>query len=133
PFEIDGTVIKVNSLALQEQLGFLSREPRWATAYKFPAETVMTRLNAIEWQVGRTGQLTPVGKLEPANVGGVTVSNVTLHNIGELQRLDIRAGDMVSVHRAGDVIPKVTRVWQDERPTNAQAVSLPTHCPVCDL
>ncbi|MEJ6871841.1 NAD-dependent DNA ligase LigA, partial [Bradyrhizobium japonicum] len=116
PFEIDGTVIKVNSLALQEQLGTLSREPRWATAYKFPAETVMTRLNAIEWQVGRTGQLTPVGKLEPVNVGGVTVSNVTLHNIGEIQRLDIRAGDMVSVHRAGDVIPKVTRVWTDERP-----------------
>lgn len=131
PFEIDGTVIKVNSLALQEQLGFLSREPRWATAYKFPAETVMTRLNAIEWQVGRTGQLTPVGKLEPVNVGGVTVSNVTLHNIGEIQRLDIRAGDMVSVHRAGDVIPKVTRVWTDERPANAQVVSLPTHCPVC--
>lgn len=132
PFEIDGTVIKVNSLALQEQLGFLSREPRWATAYKFPAETVMTRLNAVEWQVGRTGQLTPVGKLEPVNVGGVTVSNVTLHNIGEIQRLDIRAGDMVSVHRAGDVIPKVTRVWPDERPANAQIVTLPTHCPVCD-
>lgn len=131
PFEIDGTVVKVNSLALQEQLGFLSREPRWATAYKFPAETVMTRLNAVEWQVGRTGQLTPVGKLEPVNVGGVTVSNVTLHNIGEIQRLDIRAGDMVSVHRAGDVIPKVTRVWINERPANAQVVTLPTHCPVC--
>lgn len=131
PFDIDGTVVKVNSLALQEQLGYLSREPRWATAYKFPAETVMTRLNAVEWQVGRTGQLTPVGKLEPVNVGGVTVSNVTLHNIGEIQRLDIRAGDMVSVHRAGDVIPKVTRVWMDERPINAQVVTLPSHCPVC--
>lgn len=132
PFEIDGTVIKVNSLALQEQLGFLSREPRWATAYKFPAETVMTRLNAVEWQVGRTGQLTPVGKLEPVNVGGVTVSNVTLHNIGEIERLDIRVGDMVSVHRAGDVIPKVTRVWVEERPTDASKVTLPSHCPVCD-
>lgn len=132
PFEIDGTVVKVNDLALQEQLGFLSREPRWATAYKFPAETVMTRLNAIEWQVGRTGQLTPVGKLEPVNVGGVTVSNVTLHNIGEIHRLDIRAGDMVSVHRAGDVIPKVTRVWLDERPSDTQIVVLPNTCPVCD-
>lgn len=132
PFDIDGIVIKVNDLSLQNQLGFLSREPRWATAYKFPAETVMTRLNAIEWQVGRTGQITPVGKLEPVNVGGVTVSNVTLHNIGEIHRLDIRAGDMVSVHRAGDVIPKVTRVWTDERPANAQPVELPTACPVCD-
>lgn len=132
PFEIDGAVIKVNDLSLQNQLGFLSREPRWATAYKFPAETVMTRLNAIEWQVGRTGQLTPVGKLEPVNVGGVTVSNVTLHNIGEIERLDLRVGDMVSVHRAGDVIPKVTRVWTDERPENAPVVQLPTNCPVCD-
>lgn len=131
PFEIDGIVIKVDSLALQEQLGFLSREPRWATAYKFPAETVITRLNAIEWQVGRTGQLTPVGKLEPVNVGGVTVSNVTLHNIGEIQRLDVRAGDMVSVHRAGDVIPKVTRVWLEHRPETAKIVELPKNCPVC--
>ncbi|MES1965548.1 NAD-dependent DNA ligase LigA [Psychrobacter sp. AH5] len=131
PFEIDGTVIKVNSLALQQQLGFLSREPRWATAYKFPAETVMTRLNDIEWQVGRTGQITPVGKLEPVKVGGVTVSNVTLHNFGEIQRLDVRAGDMVSVHRAGDVIPKVTRVWLDERPKDSQPVELPSNCPVC--
>lgn len=131
PFEIDGTVIKVNDLALQEKLGFLSREPRWATAYKFPAETVMTRIKTIEWQVGRTGQLTPVGKLEPVNVGGVTVSNVTLHNIGEIHRLDVREGDMVSVHRAGDVIPKVTRVWLEERPANAEAVKLPQDCPVC--
>ena len=132
PFEIDGTVIKVNRLALQQQLGFLSREPRWATAYKFPAETVMTRLNDIEWQVGRTGQITPVGKLEPVQVGGVTVSNVTLHNFGEIQRLDVRAGDMVSVHRAGDVIPKVTRVWHDQRPADAKPVELPSACPVCD-
>ncbi|WP_299185782.1 NAD-dependent DNA ligase LigA [uncultured Psychrobacter sp.] len=132
PFEIDGTVIKVNSLALQQQLGFLSREPRWATAYKFPAQTVMTRLHAIEWQVGRTGQITPVGKLEPVKVGGVTVSNVTLHNFGEIQRLDVRAGDMVSVHRAGDVIPKVTRVWHDQRSEDSVPVKLPSTCPVCD-
>lgn len=132
PFEIDGMVIKVNNLALQQQLGFLSREPRWATAYKFPAETVMTRLNDIEWQVGRTGQITPVGKLEPVKVGGVTVSNVTLHNFGEIQRLDVRAGDMVSVHRAGDVIPKVTRVWHDQRPEDSEPVTLPSTCPVCD-
>ena len=132
PFEIDGMVIKVNSLALQQQLGFLSREPRWATAYKFPAETVMTRLHAIEWQVGRTGAITPVGKLDPVKVGGVTVSNVTLHNFGEIQRLDVRAGDMVSVHRAGDVIPKVTRVWTDQRPEDSEPVTLPSTCPVCD-
>ena len=132
PFEIDGMVIKVNSLALQQQLGFLSREPRWATAYKFPAETVMTRLHTIEWQVGRTGAITPVGKLEPVKVGGVTVSNVTLHNFGEIQRLDVRAGDMVSVHRAGDVIPKVTRVWTDQRPENSEPVQLPSTCPVCE-
>lgn len=132
PFEIDGTVIKVNSLVLQQQLGFLSREPRWATAYKFPAETVMTRLQAIDWQVGRTGQITPVGKLEPVKVGGVTVSNVTLHNFGEIQRLDVRAGDMVSVHRAGDVIPKVKRVWHEQRPENSEPVMLPSTCPVCD-
>lgn len=131
-FEIDGMVIKVDDLALQRQLGALSREPRWATAYKFPAETVMTKLNNIEWQVGRTGQITPVGKLEPVQVGGVTVSNVTLHNFGEIQRLDVRAGDTVSVHRAGDVIPKVTRVWHDLRPENTEPVSLPTHCPVCE-
>ncbi|WP_296402573.1 NAD-dependent DNA ligase LigA [Psychrobacter sp.] len=131
PFEIDGTVIKVDNLQLQSQLGYLSREPRWATAYKFPAETVMTKLNAIEWQVGRTGQITPVGKLEPVQVGGVTVSNVTLHNIGEIQRLDVRAGDTVSVHRAGDVIPKVTRVWHELRPEDSQPVMLPSQCPVC--
>ena len=132
PFEIDGMVIKVNSLALQQQLGFLSREPRWATAYKFPAETVMTRLHSIDWQVGRTGAITPVGKLEPVKVGGVTVSNVTLHNFGEIQRLDVRAGDMVSIHRAGDVIPKVTRVWHEQRPEDSEPVQLPSTCPVCN-
>ncbi len=132
PFEIDGMVIKVDDLQLQSQLGHLSREPRWATAYKFPAETAITKLNAIEWQVGRTGQITPVGKLEPVQVGGVTVSNVTLHNIGEIQRLDVRVGDTVSVHRAGDVIPKVTRVWHELRPDDTETVTLPEHCPVCD-
>ncbi|MDN5565657.1 MAG: NAD-dependent DNA ligase LigA [Psychrobacter sp.] len=132
PFEIDGTVIKVNNLALQQQLGYLSREPRWATAYKFPAETVMTRLQSIDWQVGRTGAITPVGKLEPVKVGGVTVSNVTLHNFGEIQRLDVRAGDMVSVHRAGDVIPKISRVWHDQRPADSEPAVLPENCPVCD-
>ncbi len=132
PFEIDGTVIKVDSLDLQQQLGFLSREPRWATAYKFPAETVMTIVNSIDWQVGRTGQITPVGKLEPVQVGGVTVSNVTLHNFGEIQRLDVRAGDTVSVHRAGDVIPKVTKVWTEFRPADSEPVTLPKTCPVCD-
>lgn len=132
PFEIDGTVIKVNDLTLQARLGYLSREPRWAIAFKFPAETVITTLNTINWQVGRTGQLTPVGKLEPVQVGGVTVSSVTLHNFGEIERLDIRAGDTVSVHRAGDVIPKVTRVWHDKRANDSKPITLPTHCPVCD-
>ncbi|MDO5652085.1 MAG: NAD-dependent DNA ligase LigA [Moraxella sp.] len=132
PFEIDGMVLKVNELGLQNTLGFLSREPRWATAYKFSAETVPTRLLAVEWQVGRTGQLTPVGKLEPVNVGGVTVSNVTLHNFGEIERLGVMVGDMVNVHRAGDVIPKVSRVLTELRPDNASAITLPTQCPVCD-
>lgn len=132
PFEIDGMVVKVNSLALQEDLGFLSREPRWATAYKFVATTAITKLMSVEWQVGRTGQLTPVGKLEPVVVGGVTVSNVTLHNFGEIGRLDLMAGDMVSIHRAGDVIPKVGKVLHELRPKDAQKIELPKTCPVCD-
>ena len=132
PFEIDGMVVKVNSLALQERLGFLSREPRWATAYKFPAETVPTRLLDVEWQVGRTGTLTPVGKLEPVNVGGVTVSNVTLHNFGEIARLGLMIGDMVNVHRAGDVIPKVSGNILELRPSDAREIHLPSACPVCD-
>lgn len=130
--EIDGMVIKVNDLKQQAQLGFLSREPRWATAYKFPAQTAITTLEKIDWQVGRTGTLTPVARLTPVFVGGVTVSNVTLHNIGEIHRLDAREGDRVSVHRAGDVIPKVEKVWQEFRQADAQVVQLPTHCPVCD-
>lgn len=131
PYEIDGLVVKVDSLDKQAKLGFLSREPRWATAYKFAAQHAITRLVAVEWQVGRTGQLTPVGKLSPVNVGGVMVSNATLHNFGEIQRLGVRIGDMVSVHRAGDVIPKVSKVIDELRDDNTQAIVLPTACPVC--
>jgi DNA ligase (NAD+) len=131
PFEIDGMVIKVNSLTKQEELGFLSREPRWATAFKFPAEQATTRLIGAEWQVGRTGQLTPVGKLEPVLVGGVTVQNVTLHNPGEIERLGVMVGDTVVVERAGDVIPKVVGVLKDLRPADATAIELPKQCPVC--
>ena len=132
PMEIDGMVIKVDNLAQQKQLGFLSREPRWATAYKFPAEAALTTLDNIDWQVGRTGTLTPVARLKPVYVGGVTVSNVTLHNIGEIHRLDVRIGDTVSVYRTGDVIPKVERVWLEFRPADSMEVFLPACCPVCE-
>lgn len=130
--EIDGMVIKVNDLKQQQQLGFLSREPRWATAYKFPAVAALTTVENINWQVGRTGTLTPVARLNPVAVGGVTVSNVTLHNIGEIHRLDVRIGDTVSVYRSGDVIPKVEKVWPEFRPVDAIEVHLPEQCPVCD-
>ena len=130
--EIDGMVIKVDSLKQQQQLGFLSREPRWATAYKFPAQAALTKVENIDWQVGRTGTLTPVARLTPVFVGGVTVSNVTLHNIGEIHRLDVRIGDTVSVYRTGDVIPKVEKVWVEFRPADAEIVHLPTNCPVCE-
>ena len=130
--EIDGMVIKVNDLKQQQQLGFLSREPRWATAYKFPAVAALTTVENINWQVGRTGTLTPVARLNPVAVGGVTVSNVTLHNIGEIHRLDVRIGDTVSVYRSGDVIPKVEKVWPEFRPVDAVEVHLPEQCPVCD-
>ncbi|WPO66678.1 NAD-dependent DNA ligase LigA [Acinetobacter haemolyticus] len=130
--EIDGMVVKVDDLKQQQQLGFLSREPRWATAYKFPAQAALTKVENIDWQVGRTGTLTPVARLAPVFVGGVTVSNVTLHNIGEIHRLDVRVGDTVSVYRTGDVIPKVEKVWAEFRPTDAEIVHLPTNCPVCD-
>lgn len=129
--EIDGMVIKVDDLNQQKQLGFLSREPRWATAYKFPAQAALTTVDSIEWQVGRTGTLTPVARLKPVSVGGVTVSNVTLHNIGEIHRLDVRLGDTVSVYRTGDVIPKVERVWPEFRLADATVVQLPPCCPVC--
>lgn len=129
--EIDGMVIKVNDLKQQQQLGFLSREPRWATAYKFPAVAALTTVDNIDWQVGRTGTLTPVARLNPVAVGGVTVSNVTLHNIGEIHRLDVRVGDTVSVYRSGDVIPKVEKVWLEFRPNDTVEVHLPENCPVC--
>lgn len=129
--EIDGMVIKVNDLKQQKQLGFLSREPRWATAYKFPAVAALTTVENIDWQVGRTGALTPVARLNPVAVGGVTVSNVTLHNIGEIHRLDVRIGDTVSVYRSGDVIPKVEKVWLEFRPNDVVEVHLPENCPVC--
>jgi DNA ligase (NAD+) len=129
--EIDGMVVKVNDLKQQQQLGFLSREPRWATAYKFPAVAALTTVENIDWQVGRTGTLTPVARLNPVAVGGVTVSNVTLHNIGEIHRLDVRIGDTVSVYRSGDVIPKVEKVWPEFRPNDTQDVHLPKQCPVC--
>ncbi|MEE2672762.1 MAG: NAD-dependent DNA ligase LigA [Myxococcota bacterium] len=131
--EIDGTVFKVNELALQEQLGALSRSPRWAIAFKFPPEQATTRIDAIEAQVGRTGALTPVAKLDPVQVGGVTVSNASLHNQDEIDRKDVRAGDRVVVQRAGDVIPQVVRILLQSRGEDCPPpYSLPTRCPVCE-
>lgn len=131
PFDIDGVVYKVNSLALQKQLGFVSREPRWAVAHKYPAEEQLTVLRDIEIQVGRTGKLTPVAKLEPVFVGGTTVSNATLHNEGEIRRKDVHIGDTVIVRRAGDVIPEVVGVVLERRPADARPFVMPTACPVC--
>lgn len=131
PFDIDGIVYKVNQLAQQTALGFVSRAPRWAIAYKFPATEKLTQITAINVQVGRTGALTPVACLAPVEVGGVTISHATLHNQDEINRKDIRVGDTVSVRRAGDVIPEIVRVLPEKRPSNSQPFVLPSQCPIC--
>lgn len=131
PYEIDGVVFKVNSFAAQRELGFVSRAPRWAIAYKFPAQEEQTVVRNIEVQVGRTGAITPVARLEPVFVGGVTVTNATLHNEDEVRRKDVRVGDTVIIRRAGDVIPEVVAVNRDKRPPNAREFVMPAHCPEC--
>jgi DNA ligase (NAD+) len=131
PFDIDGVVYKVDSIALQRRLGFVTREPRWAVAHKYPAQEQMTRLNGIDIQVGRTGKLTPVAKLEPVFVGGTTVSNATLHNLFELRRKGVRVGDTVIVRRAGDVIPEVVGRVPGPRAGYVPNFRMPAACPVC--
>ena len=131
PYEIDGVVYKVDDLAQQRRLGYVSRAPRFAVAHKFPAEEAVTEVLDIGVQVGRTGALTPVARLRPVFVGGVTVTNATLHNEDEVRRKDVRVGDTVVVRRAGDVIPEVVRILPEERPAHAREFRMPTHCPVC--
>lgn len=132
PFDIDGIVYKVNSIKNQENLGYVSRAPRWAIAYKFPAEEAETVVNDINVQVGRTGVITPVARLHPVFVSGVTVTNATLHNEDEMLRKDIRIGDSVIVRRAGDVVPEVVRVIKEKRPSTAKVFKMPQYCPICN-